>query len=140
MYSKLMETIYMSKEVSFKNRDRFIQLGIAIASLRKLLREDKKISQTKLAEDLFIGRSTMSEYENGTKQPPISVLVKIADYFDVSLDYIAGRTDKKVSIEKINTILSTQYGKTLLNDFCNLQKDEKKAIEILIQTYKKYNK
>ena len=105
----------------------------------KLLREIKGISQTKLAKDLYIGRSTISEYESGIKQPPISALVKIADYFDVSLDYLAGRTDKKISIEKLDNRLSTRYGEIPLNDLCDLQKDEKEAIGILIKTYKKYN-
>lgn len=50
----------------------------------KSLREGKNISQLKLAKDLLIGQSTMSEYESGIKQPPVSVLINIADYFDVS--------------------------------------------------------
>ncbi|MCI8332033.1 MAG: helix-turn-helix transcriptional regulator [Clostridiales bacterium] len=49
----------MSKEVSFKNRDRFIQLGIAIASLRKL----RGLSQEKLAEKAHISRSLVSSIE-----------------------------------------------------------------------------
>lgn len=105
----------------------------------RLLRENKNISQKKLAEDLLIGQSTMSEYENGVKQPPISILVKIADYFDVSLDFLAGRTDKKIPIEKLSNQLSTRYGNIPMQDLCELQKDEKEAIGILIQTYKKYN-
>lgn len=105
----------------------------------KLLREINEISQTKLANDLFIGRSTMSEYENGIKQPPIDVLVQIADYFDVSLDYLAGRTDKKISIQKLNNHLSTRYGNIPLEDLNDLQRDEKEAIGILIRTYQKYN-
>lgn len=104
----------------------------------RLLRENKDISQTKLAENLYIGRSTLSEYESGIKQPPISILIKIADYFDVSLDYLAGRTDKKVSVEKLTSLLSAQYGNIPLSDLCDLQNDEKEAIGILIKTYKKY--
>lgn len=49
----------MSKEVSFKNRDRFIQLGIAIASLRKL----RGLSQEMLAEKAGISRSLVSAIE-----------------------------------------------------------------------------
>ena len=46
----------MSKEVSFKNRDRFIQLGIAISTLRKM----RGLSQEKLAERAGISRSLLS--------------------------------------------------------------------------------
>ncbi len=49
----------MSKEVEFKNRDRFIQLGIAIAALRKL----RGLSQEKLAEKAHISRSLVSSIE-----------------------------------------------------------------------------
>ena len=49
----------MSKEVSFKNRDRFIQLGVAISALRKL----KGLSQEKLAEKAGISRSLVSAIE-----------------------------------------------------------------------------
>ena len=49
----------MSKEVSFKNHDRFIQLGIAISSLRKI----RGLSQEKLAEKAEISRSLLSVIE-----------------------------------------------------------------------------
>lgn len=49
----------MSKEVSFKNRDRFIQLGVAIAALRKL----RGLSQEKLAEKAGISRALVSTIE-----------------------------------------------------------------------------
>lgn len=104
----------------------------------KSLRENRNISQLKLAKDLLIGQSTMSEYESGIKQPPVSILIKIADYFDVSLDYLAGRTDVKISINKINSHLTTRFGELTINDLFNLQKDEKEAVLIHIQTYNKY--
>ena len=49
----------MSKDVSFKNRDRFIQLGIAIAALRKM----RGLSQEKLAEKAGVSRSLISTIE-----------------------------------------------------------------------------
>ena len=49
----------MSKEVSFKNRDRFVQLGIAIAALRKM----RGLSQEKLAEKAGVSRSLISTIE-----------------------------------------------------------------------------
>jgi transcriptional regulator with XRE-family HTH domain len=104
----------------------------------KSLREGKNISQLKLAKDLLIGQSTMSEYESGIKQPPVSVLINIADYFDVSLDYLTGRTDVKVPINKLNSRLTTRFGELTINDLFSLQDDEKEAILIHIQTYKKY--
>jgi len=71
----------MSKEVSFKNRDRFIQLGIAISALRKL----KGMSQEKLAEKAGISRSLVSSIEapgmaNGFS---LEVFFDIADALEV---------------------------------------------------------
>jgi len=67
----------MSKEVSFKNRDRFIQLGIAIASLRKL----RGLSQEQLAEKAYISRSLLSSIEAPGIAPGFSleIFFNIAD-------------------------------------------------------------
>ena len=71
----------MSKEVSFKNRDRFIQLGVAIAALRKL----KGMSQEKLAEKAEISRSLVSSIEAPglAKGFSLEVLFNIADALDI---------------------------------------------------------
>lgn len=60
----------------------------------KKLRKKRKISQLKLAMDLNMNQNTVSRYENLERQADYETLVKIADYFDVSLDYLLGRTDK----------------------------------------------
>lgn len=72
----------MSKEVSFKNRDRFIQLGIAISSLRKI----RGMSQEKLAEEAHISRSLLSliEAPNAAHCFSLEVLFDIADALDVN--------------------------------------------------------
>ena len=60
----------------------------------KEIRKGKKISQLKLALDLNMNQNTISRYENMERQADYETLVKFADYFDVSLDYLLGRTDK----------------------------------------------
>ena len=57
------------------------------------LREDRDLKQKDLAAHLSIDQSTYSDYENGRINVPIEQLIKIADYYNVSLDYIVGRTD-----------------------------------------------
>ena len=59
----------------------------------KKLRKSKKISQLKLAMDLNMNQNTISRYETGEREPGINELIKIADYFDISIDYLVGRTD-----------------------------------------------
>ena len=59
----------------------------------KKLRKMKNISQLKLALDLNMNQNSISRYENGEREADYETLVKFADYFDVSLDYLLGRTD-----------------------------------------------
>ncbi len=59
----------------------------------KKLRQQKGISQLKLALDLSTNQNTISRYESGKREMDYATLIKIADYFDVSIDYILERTD-----------------------------------------------
>jgi len=59
------------------------------------LREDSDLSQTHFAKFLSLSQRSLSHYENGTREIPIETLIKIADYFDCSIDYLLGRTNKK---------------------------------------------
>ena len=59
----------------------------------KKLRKVKKISQLKLALDLNMNQNSISRYENCEREADYETLIKFADYFDVSLDYLLGRTN-----------------------------------------------
>ncbi len=59
------------------------------------LRQQCKISQIKLALDLNISQNTISRYENLERQADYHTLIRFADYFHVSLDYLLGRTENK---------------------------------------------
>lgn len=59
----------------------------------KYLREKKNISQLKLAMDLNMNQNSISRYENGQRQADYDTLIAFADYFDVSIDYLLGRTE-----------------------------------------------
>ena len=61
----------------------------------KELRKKRKISQMKLAMDLNMNQNTVSRYENMEREADYETLVKIADYFNVSLDYLLGRSEKE---------------------------------------------
>ena len=61
----------------------------------KELRKKKKISQQRLAIDPNMNQNMISRYENMERQADYETLVRFADYFDVSLDYLLGRTNDK---------------------------------------------
>ena len=61
----------------------------------KKLRKERNISQLKLALDLNMNQNTISRYENKEREADYETLIKFADYFGVSLDYLFGRTENK---------------------------------------------
>lgn len=63
-------------------------LGERIAQLRK----NKNLSQAKLAQKLSVNRATLSNWEIGRALPDVNMLVVIADFFNVTTDYLLGRT------------------------------------------------
>ncbi len=64
-------------------------LGLRIRKLRI----EKKLSQLELAKYLNISNTTLSQYESGKRMPGDEIKIKIAQYFNVSLDYLFGCTD-----------------------------------------------
>ena len=61
----------------------------------KELRKSKNISQLRLALDLNMNQNTISRYENMERQADYETLIKFADYFNVSVDYLLGREENK---------------------------------------------
>ena len=59
----------------------------------KDMREDKDITQKIIADYLHIGQNTYSQYENGKRQLPIEILIRLSKFFGTSTDYILEITD-----------------------------------------------
>lgn len=59
------------------------------------LREDSDKLQIELAEYLHVKQTTYSKYERGKINVPVEIFIKLADYYDVSIDYLVGRTKNK---------------------------------------------
>ena len=59
----------------------------------KELRNQKNISQLRLAMDLNMNQNSISRYETGEREADYETLIKFADYFNVSIDYLLERTD-----------------------------------------------
>jgi Predicted transcriptional regulators len=63
------------------------------SSVLSSLRRGKGFSQRKVAADLLISQALLSHYENGAREPGIPFICRACDYYNVSADYILGRTD-----------------------------------------------
>ena len=59
------------------------------------LRIDQGYTQKKVAEYLGVSQNTYSQYEIGVLNYPVDVLIKLADFYNVSIDYLLGRTNEK---------------------------------------------
>ena len=59
------------------------------------LRTDADMSQKQLSEILHISQRSYSHYETGSRNIPVEMLIRLANYYDISVDYLEGRTDKK---------------------------------------------
>ncbi len=64
-----------------------------VSARMRYLRESVKLSQMKISKEFGISQSSLARYEMDASVPPLELLLKYADYFDVSMDYIFGRTD-----------------------------------------------
>lgn len=63
------------------------------------LRIDSDLSQKKIGEILHINQRSYSHYETGSRNIPIEMLIRLADYYDTTIDYLVGRTDNKEPIK-----------------------------------------
>ena len=59
------------------------------------LSTDADLSQKQLSEILHISQRSYSHYETGSRNIPVEMLIRLANYYDISVDYLVGRTDKK---------------------------------------------
>lgn len=68
----------------------------------KYLRKSRSLTQQELADVLGISRQGYAKYENDLGEPDISTLIKLADYFDVSLDSMIGRVSNNDIVNTVN--------------------------------------
>lgn len=95
----------------------------------KIIRNEHGISQQTLAAVLGITQQSVNKYENHKIEPDIDTLIAMANYFEVTVDYLIGRTDENNQPVKSSN--------SLLNKYSQLSKSEKICIDTLIDTYLK---
>lgn len=91
----------------------------------KELRKEKNISQSKLAEEINLSNGAIGNYEQGLREPDISTLIALADYFGVSIDYLvehspAGSSDNPFTADELELI--SEYRKLDSSDQARLFK------------------
>lgn len=66
----------------------------------RAIREDRDLTQQKVADLLFVGQRTYADYESGKIRIPVERLLELARYYDLSMDYISGASNKKTKYPK----------------------------------------
>ena len=111
----------------------------------KQLREERQLTQTELGKILNISKQSISSYENGGSFPPQDMLEKLIEYFEVTSDYLLGRTDIKnpepLTLDKeLQQLLNDPDTLVAFKDFKNLSDTDKQEIINFIKFKKQQNK
>ncbi|WP_294405784.1 XRE family transcriptional regulator [uncultured Clostridium sp.] len=102
----------------------------------KELRKSNNLTQTELGKILGVGKTTVSMYENNNSTPNDEIKLKIAEYFNVSVDYLLGKTDTKNYTEDNNVTIAL-HSDTEYDDLPDEAKQEiNNFIEFVKQKYK----
>lgn len=99
------------------------------------LREEKRMTQIRLAVELNTNQQQISKIENGQSEPTAGLLMKAADFFGVSVDYLLGRTDCR-NYESLPQKQQISESK-IINYYKTLDERDKKAVSLLVEYYKR---
>ncbi|MBQ7046916.1 MAG: helix-turn-helix transcriptional regulator [Oscillospiraceae bacterium] len=101
----------------------------------KKLRNKKGVSQQKLANTIEVSQQSINKYENHKIEPDIQTLIKIADFFETSVDYLIGHSDIDHVIEKVSKYDLNEDEVYLINNYRKLSKRQKESIKLIIENY-----
>ena len=99
-----------------------------IENLKKL-RRSKNLTQKELAEVIGVDRTTYVKYESGDSEPSFEKLIKLADFFEVSLDYLFGREPGKKELQKDEETILLKYRQMDEPDRAKLQERSDAILE-----------
>ena len=101
----------------------------------KLLRSAAGISQKTLADSIGVSQQSINKYENHNIEPDVATLSRLADYFQVSIDFLVGRTDcRLLSSEGENNGISLEE-ESFLRRYRVLSSKQKKAVQAVLDSY-----
>ena len=110
---------------SDSNKDNYNQVkkNISMNNLETIMK-NKNISDTKLGAELYLSDSSIQGYRYNTKHPSLVSLIKLADYFDVNVDYLLDRTNISTKVDELVKYDSEEYN-SLVTKYNKLSKEDK---------------
>ena len=108
LYGKYCLQVYYTKRIVFE----VSVLNAEFSRTLSLLRQEKGVSQRTAAGALGISQALLSHYENGIREPGLAFVAKVCDYYQVSADYLLGRTPDRTCPQ--GTVGSSRHDSALL--------------------------
>ena len=106
-----------------------------LENLRKL-REEASVSQKQLAESIGVSQQSINKYENHNIEPDIETMIRIADYFNTSVDYLIGHTNLRRKIEATHAYELNTDERCVIEAYRKLSRKQKDCIGTVIDSYK----
>lgn len=101
----------------------------------KKLRMEYGISQQRLADAIHVSQPSINKYENHNIEPDFEILIRMADYFNTSVDYLIGHTENRRKIEYTEPWNLNQEEKEHLTKYRTLSVEERRCVKIVIDTF-----
>jgi len=112
-------------------------IGVLYLTNLKLLRDEKGVSQQKVADAVGSNQQSIHRYENGDYEPDIQTMVSLADYFDTSIDYLVGRTEIKRKIEPVEKYALNQEEASLIEVYRGFLPEYKQCLVTMTEALSK---
>lgn len=101
----------------------------------KVLRDGASVSQKQLAEAIGVSQQSINKYENHNIEPDIETLIRIADYFETSVDYLIGHTSIRRKIEKVTAYELNEEESNIIEQFRKLSIKQRTCVTTVIEGY-----
>ena len=101
----------------------------------KKLREDASVSQKALADAIGVSQQSVNKYENHNIEPDIETLIRIADFFETSVDYLIGHTSVRRKIEEVHIFELNDRESKVMEQYRSLTSKQKACVDVVIDSY-----
>lgn len=102
----------------------------------KALREAAAVSQKQLAEVIGVSQQSINKYENHSIEPDIETMIRIADYFETTIDFLVGHTTYRRKIEETHPYDLNCTEQKIIDGYRSLSSKQKDCILTVINSYK----
>ena len=101
----------------------------------KKLREDASISQKAVADAIGVSQQSVNKYENHNIEPDIETLIRIADFFETSVDYLIGHTTVRRKIEEVHVFELNDRESKVMEQYRSLTSKQKACVNVVMDSY-----